>query len=279
MTAICFHAGSWQSGNVPLMGSMTQASWLASMIFDGARAFGGVAPDLDKHCARAIRSARVMGLEPAVSAGEIEELAWDGINRFPKGTELYVRPMFWAEEGMVSFNPASTQFALVVHREAMPGPEASINAHLSRYRRPGPEQAPTQAKASCLYPIASMATRAAKAAGFNNAVMMDPLGHVAEFTGSNIMIVKDGAVHTPVPNGTFLNGITRQRIIGLLRNAGMLVHERTILPGELDDADEIFSTGNYAKVMPVTGWEKRSLQPGPTYQRARDLYWDFAFSK
>lgn len=279
MTAICFHDGSWQSGNVPLMGSMTQAAWLASMIFDGARAFGGVAPDLDKHCARAIRSAKVMGLEPAVSAGEIEELAWDGINRFPKGTELYVRPMFWAEEGMVSFNPASTQFALVVHREALPGPTASITAHLSRFRRPSPEQAPTAAKASCLYPIASMAMREAKAAGFTNAVMMDPLGHVAEFTGSNIMIVKDRAVHTPIPNGTFLNGITRQRIIALLRDAGVPVHERTILPSELDEADEIFSTGNYAKVMPVTGWEKRSLQPGPIYQRARDLYWDFAFGK
>ncbi len=277
MTALCFHAGSWQSGNVPLMGSMTQAAWLASMVFDGARAFGGVAPDLDKHCARAIRSARVMGLEPTVSAGEIQELAWEGINRFPKGTELYVRPMFWAEEGMVRFNPASTQFALVVHREAMPAP-TGFTAHLSRFRRPGPEQAPTQAKASCLYPIASMAQRAANEAGFGNAVMMDPLGHVAEFTGSNIMIVKDGVVHTPVPNGTFLNGITRQRVSELLRGAGIAVHERTLNPTELDDADEIFSTGNYGKVMPVIGWEQRSLQPGPIYQRARDLYWDFAFA-
>jgi len=277
MTAICFRDGSWQSGNVPLMGSLTQAAWLASMVFDGARAFGGVAPDLDKHCARAIRSARVMGLEPSVSAGEIEELAWDGISRFPKGTELYVRPMFWAEEGMVTFNPASTQFALVVHREPMPAP-TGFTAHLSRFRRPGPEQAPTQAKASCLYPIASMAQSAAKAAGFGNAVMMDPLGHVAEFTGSNIMIVKDGVVHTPVPNGTFLNGVTRQRVTGLLRGAGYAVHERTIDPHELDDADEIFSTGNYGKVMPVIGWEQRSLQPGPIYQRARDLYWDFAFA-
>ena len=275
MTALCFHDGSWQSGNVPLMGSLTQAAWLASMVFDGARAFGGAAPDLDKHCARVIRSARVMGLEPAISAGEIEELAWDGIGRFPKGTELYVRPMFWAEEGMVNFNSASTQFALVVHREAMPG-TGGFTAHLSRFRRPGPDMAPTAAKASCLYPIASMARRAAKAEGFGNAVMMDPLGHVAEFTGSNIMIVKDGLVHTPIPNGTFLNGITRQRVIALLRGAGVSVHERTIDPGELNDADEIFSTGNYGKVIPVVGWEKRSLQPGPIYQRARELYWEYA---
>lgn len=277
MTAICFHDGSWQSGNVPLMGSMTQAAWLASMIFDGARAFGGVAPDLDKHCARAIRSAKVMGLEPAVSAGEIEELAWDGINRFPKGTELYVRPMFWAEEGMVSFNPASTQFALVVHREALPGPGASINAHLSRFRRPSPEQAPTAAKASCLYPIASMAMREAKAAGFTNAVMMDPLGHVAEFTGSNIMIVKDRAVHTPIPNGTFLNGITRQRIIALLRADGVTVEEVTLTPDDVLNADEVFSTGNHSKCVPVTKVEHREFVPGPVFARARALYWEYAF--
>jgi branched-chain amino acid aminotransferase len=276
MTAICYHDGSWQSGNVPLMGSLTQAAWLSAVIFDGARAFGGVAPDLDLHCQRAIRSARALGLEPQITAGEIHELAWDGIHRFPSGTELYIRPMFWAESGMVVYDPGSTRFALVIHREAMPAP-TGFTAHLSRLRRPAQDQAPTQAKASCLYPIASMAMREARAAGFGNAIMCDPCGNVAEFTGSNVMFAKDGEVHTPIPNGTFLNGITRQRVIKLLREAGVAVHERSITPTELDDADEIFSTGNFGKVLPVTGWGSRPLQPGPLFQKARDLYWDYAF--
>lgn len=276
MNTVCFVDGRWASGPVPLMGSMTQAAWLASMVFDGARAFGGVAPDLDKHCQRVLRSARTMGLEPQLSAGEIEELCWEGIRRFPSGAELYVRPMFWAEDGMVLHDPASTRFALVVHAEPLP-PPAGFTACLSRFRRPSPESAPTTAKASCLYPIAGMAKREAKGRGFGDAVMLDPLGHVAEFTGANVFLVKDGVVHTPQPNNTFLNGITRQRVIRLLADQGLMVVERSILPGDLETADEIFSTGNFAKVMPVIGYEGRSLQPGPVAARARAAYMDFAF--
>ena len=106
--------------------------------------------------------------------------------------------------------------------------------------------------------------------------MLDPLGHVAELSTANIWLVRDGEAHTPVPNGTFLNGITRQRVIALLRRADVTVHERTIRWPELLEADEIFSTGNYAKVMPVTRIENRSLQPGPVMQKARDLYWNYA---
>lgn len=276
MNTLCFVDGNWAEGPVPLMTSMTQAAWLASMVFDGARAFGGVAPDLDKHCARVVRSARTMGLEPQLSAGEIQELCWDGVRRFPSGSELYIRPMFWAEDGMVLHDPASTRFALVIHLEPMPKP-TGFTVCLSRFRRPSPESAPTTAKASCLYPIAGMAMREARGRGFGNAVMLDPLGQVAEFTGSNIFLVKEGVVHTPQPNNTFLNGITRQRVIKLLAGQGVTVVERSILPGELEVADEIFSTGNFGKVLPVTGYEGRSLQSGPMAERARTAYMEFAF--
>ncbi len=276
MNTVCFVDGHWAEGPVPLMTSMTQAAWLASSVFDGARAFGGVAPDLDRHCARVVASARTMGLAPQLSAGEIEELCWDGIRRFPSGSELYIRPMFWAEDGMVLPDAASTRFALVVHLQPLPQP-TGFTTCLSRFRRPSPETAPTAAKASCLYPIAGMAKRDAQARGFADAVMLDLLGHVAEFTGSNIFLVKDGVVHTPQPNGTFLNGITRQRVIGLLRDQGVAVVERSIRPDELETADEIFSTGNFAKVMPVTGYAGRSLQPGPVADRARAAYMEFAF--
>ena len=147
---------------------------------------------------------------------------------------------------------------------------------LSPFRRPSVEYAPTDAKAACHYPNSARALREAQKRGFDNAVLLDPLGKVSEFAISNIFYAKDGVVHTPVPNGTFLNGITRQRVIKLLRGAGIEVHERSVSWPEVLAADEIFSTGNFAKVMPVTRIEDQSLQPGPMFKRARELYWDFA---
>ena len=109
--------------------------------------------------------------------------------------------------------------------------------------------------------------------------MLDALGQVAELATANLMLVKDGEVHTPVPNGTFLVGITRDRVIDLLRRTGVRVHERSIGWQEFIDADEVFSTGNYGKVQPVTRVEQRHLQPGPVTRKARELYWDFAHSE
>ena len=106
--------------------------------------------------------------------------------------------------------------------------------------------------------------------------MLDMTGNVAEFANSNIFIAKDGKVHTPAINGTFLNGITRQRIIQLLRDAGVEVFERAITWHAVMDADEVFNSGNYAKVVPVTRVEDRELQPGPIANRARELYWEFS---
>lgn len=269
--------GEWVEGNPPIVGPLSHTLWLSSTVFDGARAFQGVAPDLDLHCARAIRSAQVLGLEPMVTAGEIEELCWDGIRRFPREMALYIRPMFWAEDGFVAPDPDSTRFALTIHEAPMP-PASGFTACLSTRRRPTPASAPTEAKAACLYPNAGLALKEARERGFDNAIMLDPIGNVAEFATANLFIAKDGAAHTPVPNGTFLNGITRQRVIGLLRDAGVPVYERTLTVQDVMEADEVFSTGNYAKVVPVTRFEDRDLQPGPVAQRARALYWEFAHS-
>lgn len=273
--AITYVDGAWLEGNPAIIGPMTHAIWLSSVVFDGARAFEGVAPDLDLHCARAVRSALALGLEPMLTAGEIEELCREGIRRFPTDAELYVRPMFFAESGFVAPEPESTRFTLTIHEAPMPS-AAGFTACLSTRRRPTPDSAPTAAKAACLYPNAGLALKEARERGFDNAVMLDPIGNVAEFATANLFIAKDGAVHTPVPNGTFLNGITRQRVIALLRDAGVTVHERTLSFAEVMAADEVFSTGNYAKVVPVTRVEDRDLQPGPLAARARALYWEFA---
>src|SRR6185312_716133 len=112
--------------------------------------------------------------------------------------------------------------------------------------------------------------------GFQNGVVLDAVGNVAETCSSNIFLAKDGVVATPIPNGTFLAGITRNRTVKLLRNAGLRVDERTITTAELDDADEIFTTGNAGKVQPVSRYESRDLQPGPIARQAHELYMTFA---
>ena len=273
--AITYVDGSWVEGNPPLMGPLTHATWMASLVFDGARAFEGTIPDLDLHCARAVHSARAMHLAPSLSGGEIEELSREGIGKFPAGTALYIRPMFWAESGFVAPDPSSTRFALTLTETPMPEP-TGFSICRSSFRRPAIDMAPTNAKAACLYPNSGRALFEAQRQGFDNAVVLDPNGNVAELATANLFYAKDGVVHTPAENGTFLAGITRNRVISELRAAGFDVHTRAIQYAELLDADEIFSTGNYGKVQPVTRIEHRSLQPGPVYARARELYWAYA---
>ncbi len=275
MEATTYVDGQWLEGNPPLFNALTHATWLSSVVFDGARAFEGVAPDLDLHCARLVRSAEAFGLKPTHDTKAIFKLACEGISKFPADAELYIRPMFWAESGWVAPDPDSTRFAIVVYVSPM-APPTGLAVCLSSRRRPAPDMAPTDAKAACLYPNAGRALREAMDKGFDNAILCDPIGNVAEFATANLFTVKDGVVHTPVPNGTFLDGITRQRVIGLLRGDGIEVQERTITALELADADEIFSTGNHGKVQPITRYEDRGMQAGPIAKRARQLYWKFA---
>jgi branched-chain amino acid aminotransferase len=200
------------------------------------------------------------------------------MRRFAAGAELYIRPLFFAEEGFIVPLPESTRFALSLYEAPMPRP-VGLSACLSRYRRPAPDQAPTDAKAACLYPNSARALCEALGRGFDNAVLLGPDGNVAELATANLFIVKDGAAVTPSPDGSFLAGITRARVIELLRDDGVTVIERPLAWREVLEADEVFSTGNFGKVLPVTRVEKRDLQPGPAYTKARALYWDFAHSR
>lgn len=273
--------GEWHEGNVPIMGPRTHAAWLCSMVFDGARAFEGVTPDLDLHCARVNDSARKLYLKPTVSTEEWVKLAREGITRFEKDVALYIRPMYWAEkEGpwVQAHDPESTRWCLSIYEAPMRQPKG-FSLTLSPFRRPTVETMPVDAKAGCLYPNNSRALFEAHERGFDNAIVCDMLGNVAELATSNVFMARDGIVLTPAPNGTFLAGITRQRVIGLLRSAGVTVIEKTLTYADFEKADEIFATGNYSKVVPVTRIGERSLPFGPLYSRARELYWMFAHSK
>ena len=276
-----FFEGDWSDGNKPILGPRTHAAWLGSMVFDGARAFEGVTPDLELHCARVNRSAESFFLRPVVPVDTWVGLARDGLKRFDKGAELYIRPMYWAESGPaggIRHDPASTRWCLCIYEAALPKP-AGAAITLSNLRRPTIECAPVNAKAGCLYPNNTRALFEAQTRGFDNCLLRDLLGNIAELATSNIFMAKDGVVYTPTPNGTFLDGITRQRVIKLLRDDGVNVIEKTMAYSDFQTADEIFSSGNFSKVSPITRLDDCPLQPGPFYRKARSLYWDFAHSK
>jgi branched-chain amino acid aminotransferase len=273
-----FYDGNWHEGNVPLWGVRTHAIWLGSSVFDGARAFEGVAPDLDQHFARVNASAKTMYLKPEVLVEEWLGLAREGMAKFPADTTLYIRPMYWAERASpmaLPPDPDSTRFALALYDTPMRKPDG-FSVTLSPFRRPTPENAPTDAKAGCLYPNNARAMLEARSRGFDNCVVRDAVGNVAELANSNLFMAKDGVVYTPIPNGTFLAGITRKRVIGLLRDAGIPVVETVMRYEDLKDTDELFATGNASKVLPISRIDDRSLQPGPLYRKTRALYWEFA---
>lgn len=274
-----FFEGEWHPGNHPIMGPRTHAAWLGTTVFDGARVFEGTAPDLVKHFERVNASATSFLLEPRVSVEQWMALAREGIARFAPDASLYVRPMYWPEHGAagggVRFDPGSTRWCLCLYEAPMPKP-VGFAITLSPFRRPTNECAPVEAKAGCLYPNGGRALIEAFGRGFGNCVMLDMLGNVAELANSNIFLAKDGIVHTPAPNGTFLDGITRRRAIMLLEEAGVTVRQRTMRYAEFLAADEIFATGNFAKIVPINRIEDRELAPGPIGTLARDLYWRFA---
>ncbi|ACL56795.1 branched-chain amino acid aminotransferase [Methylobacterium nodulans] len=277
-TTWTFFEDAWHPGNVRMMGPRTHGAWLGSTVFDGARAFEGVTPDLDLHLARVNRSATALGLKPVVAVEAWRDLVQEGLRRFDPSTPLYIRPMYWAEDGFaggVRFDPDSTAWCLCLYEAPMPVP-GRLSVTLSPFRRPTAESAPVEAKAGCLYPNGARALSEAQSRGFGNCLVRDALGNIAEFANANAFMARDGVVYTPAPNGTFLAGITRNRVIALLREAGVSVVEATLTYGDFAQADEIFSTGNFAKVMPVTAIDGRELEPGPFYRQARDLYWSFA---
>ena len=279
-TTWTFVDGDWHEGNPGIIGPRSHAAWLGSSVFDGARWFEGVAPDLDLHAARLNRSAVALGLSPTMSVETIVGLTRDGLKKFDGKTAVYIRPMYWAEHGGymgVPADPASTRFCLCLYEVPMIAP-SGFSLTMSPFRRPTIETMPTDAKAGCLYPNNARAIMEARSRGFDNALVCDMLGNIAETGTSNIFMVKGGVVMTPVANRTFLSGITRARTIALLREAGVSVEEKALTPAEFNDADEIFSTGNHSKIVPVKQIEERRLQPGPIAARARDLYLDWAHS-
>jgi len=274
-----YHDGSWHAGSVPLLRSADHGTWLGTLVFDGARWFDGVSPDLEAHCVRVNHSCEALGMQPTHTAPELVALCHDGLSAFDVQQAVYIRPMYWSREhgpGFIAAAPQSTQLAICLEAIDMPDANAAATLTTTRFCRPTLDVATVNAKAACLYPNNARMISEAISKGFTNALVTDALGNVAETATSNIFMVKDGEVFTPIPNGTFLNGITRQRVISLIQADGGVVHETTLSLDDFRRADEVFMSGNLAKITPVTAFDDVRYEHGPVTQRARQLYMEWA---
>ena len=276
-----YFEGTWHDGDIPIIKSADHGSWLGSNVFDGARFFNGVTPDLDKHLERVNRSASALMLTPTVSAEDMLEIAKEGLKSFSDDAAVYIRPMYWGIHGDVTaIVPGEDETGFALCLEEIPMAPASATATLTRtrFRRPVLESSVVNAKAGCLYPNNARMLVEARSKGFSNALVADAMGNVAETATANIFMVKDGEVFTPMPNGTFLAGITRMRHMTNMRADGMTVHETVLSFEDFEDADEVFMSGNMSKVTPVTAFDETNYQVGPVTKRVREMYWDWAAS-
>ena len=273
--------GTWHDGDVPIMSAADHGAWLGSGVFDGARMFDGLTPDLEPHCARVNRSAEALMVTPTVSTEEMVAIVREGLKAYAPGTAVYIRPMYWGIDGDITAivpNADKTGFAICLEEIPMAPATASATLTRTRFRRPVLEDAVVNAKAGCLYPNNARMLVEARSRGFTNALVADAMGNVAETATANIFMVRDGEVFTPIPNGTFLAGITRARHISNLRADGTRVHETVLTFEDFAGADEVFMSGNMSKVTPVTAFEDRQYQVGPVTRRVREMYWDWAAS-
>ena len=209
-----YFKSTWHDGDVPIMNAADHGAWLGSGVFDGARFVNGVAPDLLAHCERVNRSAEALMIVPTVSAEDMVQIAWDGLKAYPKDAAVYIRPMYWAVDGdPTAIVPEADSTAFAMCLEEIPIADATVTAALgkTRFRRPVLEDAVVNAKAGCLYPNNARMLAEVRKRGFQNALVTDAMGNVAESATSNVFMVKDGEVFTPIANGTFLAGITRAR--------------------------------------------------------------------
>lgn len=274
--------GQWHDGDVMIMQAADHGAWLGSSVFDGARMVNGLTPDLRAHCARVNRSAEALMLRPTVTTDEMLEIVAEGLSAYTPDQAVYIRPMYWGIDGDATAivpQPDKTGFAICLETIPMAPKDAAVTLTRTRFRRPVLEDAVINAKAGCLYPNNARMLAEARSKGFNNALVADALGNVAESATANVFMIRDGEVFTPIANGTFLAGITRARHMANMRADGMAVHECVLSFEDFHDADEVFLSGNMNKVTPVKAFDDHHYQIGPVTRRVREMYWDWAASE
>ncbi|MFQ5985662.1 MAG: branched-chain amino acid aminotransferase [Alphaproteobacteria bacterium] len=255
---------------------LSHALHYASCVFEGERVYAGRVFKLTEHSERLHRSAEMLDFKIPYTVEEIDAATREVVQTMDI-TDGYVRPVAWRGSEMMGVSAQQTRVHVAIAAWPWPpyfgdeGRMRGIRLQISSWRRPSPETAPTGSKAAGLYMICTLARHKAEAAGFDDALMLDWRGRVAETTGANFFIATNGELHTPIPD-CFLDGITRRTVMGLARARGIKVVERVIMPSELAEADEVFITGTAAEVTPVREIDDHDYQVGTITRRMVEDY-------
>ena len=254
---------AWRDAKVHVL---THGLHYASAVFEGERMYGGEIFKLREHTERLFKSAEILDFEIPFTVDEIDQACKETCARNGL-TDAYLRPLAWRGSEVMGVSAQSTKIHVAIAAWEWPSyfkPEEKakgIRLGRAKYRRPSPETAPTESKAAGLYMICTISKHIAEREGYADALMLDYRGYVAEATGANIFLVRDGVIHTPKPD-CFLDGLTRQSVIKLARARGFEVVERHILEEELPTFSEVFICGTAAEVTPVAEIGEFTYRPG-----------------
>ena len=263
----------WREAKVHVL---THAMHYASSVFEGERAYSGEIFKVQEHHERLAESARIMGFQLPYGVDEITQAAKEVLKKNDI-IDGYLRPVAWRGTEMMGVSAQETKIHVAIAAWPWPSyfsPEArlkGIRLKTSRWRRPAPDTAPVKTKAAGLYMICTLSKHEVEAEGFDDALMLDWRGRVAECTGANIFLVQDGVLHTPTPD-CFLDGITRRTVIRLAEKRGYRVVDRSIMPEELANSEEVFVTGTAAEVTPVSQIDDLSFKVGIVGQQMMEDY-------
>ncbi len=253
----------WREANLHVL---THGLHYASCVFEGERVYNGKVFKLTEHSERLAASARILGFDLPYSVAEIDAATNETVKAMGF-TDAYVRPVAWRGSEMMGVAAQDSRIHVAIAVWQWPSyfsPEAKmagIKLMWAPWRRPAPDTAPTASKAAGLYMICTLSKHEAEAKGYQDALMLDYRGYLAEATGANLFLVMDGKIHTPTPD-CFLDGITRRTVIDLARKRGIEVIERHIQPEELANTQEVFLTGTAAEVTPVGQIGDHTFTPG-----------------
>ena len=251
----------WMNGNfIPWKNAtshiVSQGLHYASAVFEGERAYNGKIFKSEEHTKRFFKSARIIGIKIPYSEEELNSAKKELINKM-NYKDCYVRPLAWrgGDQMGISTTQSNINVAIAVWDDwasyfKIEDRKAGLKLITSPWKRPAPDTAPYEAKASGPYIICTMSKEFAESKGYHDALMLDYRGYVAEGTGANIFFIKDNDIHTPIPD-CFLNGITRQAVIKMAKDQGFKITVRHILPDEINNFDEAFLTGTAAEITPI----------------------------
>jgi branched-chain amino acid aminotransferase len=263
----------WREATIHVL---THGLHYGSAVFEGIRVYNGKPFKLREHTERLFRSAEILDMKIPYSMDEIDAVTLETVQR--QGVQYgYIRPFAWRGSEMMAISAQRTRIHVAIAawetKTYFPAEllEKGIKLVTGPWRRPAPDTAPTESKAAGLYMICTVSKHQAERQGYNDALMLDWRGRIAECTGANIFLIQNGELHTPTPD-CFLNGITRQTVMELARSLRIKVVERTIMPDELAQTDEVFVTGTAAEITPVGQIDDRVFGVGPVTLRLKEAY-------